>query len=79
MPEVEIFKGLNFFFYSEARDKRIHIHARSQDGFAKFWLEPEIELAKNSGVKPKDLRVARKRIEEMRGVYIDAWKEHHGK
>ncbi len=44
-PTVFREKGHRFFFFSREED-RMHVHILSGDGEAKFWLEPEIELAK---------------------------------
>jgi len=38
--------GFRFYFFSR-EETRMHVHAQSGDGEAKFWLEPEIELAVN--------------------------------
>ena len=35
-----------FFFFSR-EGERVHVHVQSPDGEAKFWIEPEIELARN--------------------------------
>ena len=45
-PTVFKESGYRFFFFSR-EEKRIHVHVISGDGEAKFWLEPEVELAKN--------------------------------
>lgn len=37
-----------FYFFSR-EEARIHVHVQSAAGEAKFWLEPEIELAQNYG------------------------------
>jgi len=39
-------RGYRFFFFSLEED-RMHVRVRSAEGEAKFWLEPEVELAKN--------------------------------
>ena len=33
----------------------MHVHVFSPDGEAKFWLEPQIELAVSKGLKPVEL------------------------
>ena len=38
-------KGYRFFFFSR-EESRMHVHVVSGDGEAKFWLEPELQLAK---------------------------------
>lgn len=47
-PTVFREKGYRFFFFSR-EEPRMHVHVVSGDGEAKFWLEPELELAKNYG------------------------------
>ena len=36
--------GFRFFFFSR-EEPRIHVHVYCSQGEAKFWIEPEIELA----------------------------------
>ena len=35
-----------FFFFSR-EEERVHIHIESAEGEAKYWLEPNVELARN--------------------------------
>ena len=42
----------------------MHVHIYCADGEAKFWLEPEIELAKNYNLSRKQLREIESIIEE---------------
>jgi hypothetical protein len=37
-------------------DTRMHVHIYSENGEAKFWLEPEIELARNHRFRCKRVR-----------------------
>lgn len=37
-----------FFFSLE--ESRMHVHIQTADGEAKFWIEPEIALAKSYGL-----------------------------
>lgn len=53
-PTVFRESGYRFFFFSR-EEARQHVHIVSGDGEAKFWLEPEIELAKNYRYKPHPL------------------------
>ena len=43
-----------FFFFSR-EEERLHIHVQSPDGEAKFWIEPNIELARNYQLSAQDL------------------------
>jgi hypothetical protein len=64
MPVVFRHKGYRFFFSSNEGNPRepLHIHVRSSEGEAKFWLGPEVRLAVNEvgkftqclGVKPME-------------------------
>jgi hypothetical protein len=44
-PTVFREKGYRFFFFSR-EETRMHVHVVSGDGEAKFWLKPELQLAK---------------------------------
>ena len=58
MPVILRFKGYIFFFYSNEGNplEPAHIHIRNAESEAKFWLEPEIFLARNDGFNSKELR-----------------------
>ena len=49
--------AFRFFFFSR-EEPRMHIHVTHTDGEAKFWLEPQIELAMNQGLSKKQLHEA---------------------
>src|SRR5688572_29466312 len=51
--------GFRFFFFSR-EEPRIHVHVFCSQGEAKFWIEPEIELADNYGLRSSDLQTARR-------------------
>ena len=53
-PSILREKGYRFYFLSNEED-RIHIHVTSEDGEAKFWLEPILSLAVYHGLNPKKL------------------------
>lgn len=56
----------------------MHVHVRSADGEAKFWLDPQIELSSNHGLRNSDLRHAETLIEERYDELVAAWKAHFG-
>lgn len=76
-PTVFREKGYRFFFFSR-EESRIHVHVFCAEGEAKFWLEPNTEMAKNHRLSSSQLR----EIEQIIGRHIDelkdAWKEHFG-
>lgn len=44
----------------------MHVHVTYEKHEAKFWLEPNIELAHNHGLKPKQIKRARRLIENIK-------------
>ena len=67
--------GYRFFFFSR-EESRIHVHVNSGDGEAKFWLEPEIEMAKNYHYSRKQLKDIESLIEGHYNELISAWRQH---
>ena len=65
-----------FFFSREAR--RPHVHVAAPSGVAKFWIEPQVELARSSGLAEHDLRRIRTIIDERQEEIRDAWDRHFG-
>ena len=74
-PTVFIESGLRFFFFSR-EEARMHVHVVSGEGEAKFWLEPEIELAKNYKFSRKRLKQIESLIEAHYDELGKAWREH---
>ena len=69
--------GFRFFFFSR-EETRIHVHVQGGHGEAKFWLEPEIELAENHGLRSGELSTILELIEEHQDEITNAWNEHFG-
>jgi len=74
-PTVFREKGYRFYFFSLEED-RMHVHIACSDGDAKFWLEPEIEVAVAKGLRPHRLKAIHRIIEEHKDELADAWHEH---
>lgn len=74
-PTIFRANGYRFFFFSR-EEARMHIHVLSAEGEAKFWLEPEIELAKNYRYSRTQLKNIEKLIEEHYHEINNAWKRH---
>ncbi len=77
MPTVLRVKGFRFFSFSR-EETRKHIHVSSEKGEAKFWIEPEIELAKNCGYSRQELKNIENIIEENHDYIGKAWDKHFG-
>jgi hypothetical protein len=74
-PTVFRSGGFRFFFFSR-EEKRMHVHAVSGKGEAKFWLTPRIALANNYHYSTKQLKVIESLIEAHHDELISAWKQH---
>jgi Domain of unknown function (DUF4160) len=69
--------GFRFFFFSR-EEPRIHIHVQAQHGEAKFWIDPEIQLANNYGLADHELTTIKRLIEEHVDEIREAWNRHFG-
>ena len=56
----------------------MHVHAYCADGEAKFWIEPEVHVAKNHGLSETQLAEAAHVVKERRHEITEAWREHFG-
>lgn len=74
-PTVFRWKEYRLFFFSR-EEKRMHVHVYCSDGEAKFWLDPEVELARNCGLSQRQLHELAQVIKERRNDIEDAWKKH---
>lgn len=54
----------------------MHVHVYCGDGEAKFWLEPDIELANNFRLSRKQIKEVEEIIEEDYNELQRAWREH---
>ncbi len=66
-----------FFFFSR-EESRMHVHIHCSSGEAKFWLEPEIELASNQGLSRKQLKKTEEIIEERQNEIRASWQNYFG-
>ncbi|MCF6267059.1 MAG: DUF4160 domain-containing protein [Desulfuromusa sp.] len=74
-PTVFRERGFRFFFFSR-EEERMHVHVLSEDGEAKFWLEPEIELSQNHHYSRKQLKRIEILVEEHYNELTSAWNKH---
>jgi Domain of unknown function (DUF4160) len=54
----------------------MHVHVYRSTGEAKFWMEPEIELARNYGLTDRQLDTALRLIRDHEYEICAAWKKH---
>lgn len=76
-PTVFRAGGFRFYFFSR-EEPRIHIHVMGQNGEAKFWMEPAIELAQNYGFSRSEIGDALRMIQEHENDIRSAWQRHFG-
>ena len=74
-PTVFRYRSYRFYFFSR-EEPRMHVHVISPDGEAKFWLEPEIELAVNRGFKSVEISELQRIVEERQNEIRDHWRRH---
>lgn len=74
-PTVFQFRNYRFFFFSREEPRR-HVHVRSSDGEAKFWLDPRVELALYRGLSRKELKELTRIVEERADEIREHWNKH---
>lgn len=74
-PTIFRERGYRFFFFSR-EEARIHVHVVCVDGEAKYWLEPDIELAKNYHLSRSQLKEIKELIEAHYDQLKSAWKKY---
>jgi len=66
-----------FFFSRE--EPRPHVHVSHPDGEAKFWIEPDVELATQIGLTAVQIQQARSAVERHLSEIRHAWNRHFGR
>ncbi len=74
-PTVLRIRGFRFYFFSR-EEPRAHVHVQNADGEAKFWVDPQVELFANYGLKPQQLTEAQGLVEEHINDIRRAWAKH---
>ena len=74
-PTVFRERGYRFFFFSREEERK-HVHIVSSEGEAKFWLEPEIELARNYRFTSRQLIDIESLVEDHYDELISAWRQY---
>lgn len=78
MPVVFRERGYRFFFYSNEGDplEPVHIHIYKDGADAKFWVQPEVNLAYNAGFNARTLAMLSGIVEERRQEIEKAWHDY---
>lgn len=72
MPTVLRSGPYRFYFWSHEPNEPPHIHVDRDNFSAKFWLEP-LDLARNHGFRPLELRQVHRLVEEHQAELLEAW------
>ena len=56
----------------------MHVHVLGEEGEAKIWMEPEIEVAHNYRLSEKTLGTALELIREREHEIRSSWNKHFG-
>lgn len=80
MPVNIRYKGCRFFFFSNVGNPREspHIHVRSGNAVAKFWIVPEVRLAASYGLNSGELAELSGITSENRELFERRWHEYFG-
>ena len=54
----------------------MHVHVQGQNGEAKFWLEPTVELAQHAGLSRREISEALYLVQENENDIGSAWRKH---
>jgi len=54
----------------------MHVHVQGQNGEAKYWLEPKIELAQSVGLSQREINEALRLVQEHEYDIRSAWHKH---
>lgn len=74
-PTIFRYRNYRFFFFSR-EEPRMHVHIVSPDGEAKVWIEPEIELALNKGLKKPEINEILDLIKDRQDEIRNSWHKH---
>ena len=73
MPSIHRQDGFRFFFFSNENEEPPHIHVEKAEGYAKFWLHPDIDLAWSKGFRKKDLAKISRIMSELQSRFLEEW------
>jgi hypothetical protein len=78
MPKIFERSGYKFFFFSNEGDplEPPHVHVRKGPNVAKFWLDPNVSLAKSWGMNVKELNMLGTIVAEHKDSIVEKWNEY---
>ena len=78
MPVIFRHKGYRFFFFSNEGNplEPCHIHIRKGGAIAKFWVDPEIQLAEAYDMSSTELRRLSRIVKQNQEFIEEKWNEY---
>ena len=67
--------GFRFYFFSR-EEPRMRVHVQGQNGEAKLWLDPKIELAQYTGLSRHEIHEVMRLVQEHEHDIRCAWNKH---
>ena len=77
MPTVLRDGPYSFVFFSSDAGEPVHIHAKRDRKFVKFWLEP-VRYAKSQGFADHELKTVERLVAKHESTLVEAWHDHFG-
>lgn len=68
--------GFRFFFFSNEGDEPPHVHVERAEGYAKFWLQPDVRLERSRRLRPRERTRLQQLIEEHQELFLEKWDEY---
>jgi len=79
MPLVKVIGPYHFRFYSRGEvNEPPRIHVRRDRLVAKFWLTPEVRLARPGPYRSWELNDIARLVKANRREFLEAWYEYFG-
>jgi len=80
VPVILRYKGYRLFFFANEGDplEPVHIHVRSGERTAKFWVVPEVALAESYRMTSPELGELARVVRENRELIERKWNEFFG-
>jgi len=74
-PTIYI-EGHYRFYFNSSEESRKHVHVKTPDGQAKFWLEPIVALVESHGIPPHELTRLEEIVHQRKDAFENAWYKH---
>ncbi|MGH7173905.1 MAG: DUF4160 domain-containing protein [Gemmataceae bacterium] len=76
MPTVLRMAGFRFFFFSNEGDEPPHVHVERAEGYAKYWLQPEVRLAWSKRFRQRERTRLQRLVEQHQELFLEKWDEY---